>query len=134
MTDLILPRNVHPERQYRSSSGVMYQPASNRVGHVSLEILQQLRGQLFDEYALGLCHAFRPISIRVTTGEVTTNSLPSRITVLLDDQERILRISQEACVIFPEGINCGNDLYQHFRERGVDLCPYPAALSAGSRG
>ncbi len=47
----------------------------NSRGYTSIGVLPELNGRPWDEIALGLVHALRPSSIRVTTGMCTLHVL-----------------------------------------------------------
>lgn len=69
-----------------------------------LEILADLKGKPWNNLALSAVLAFKPSMIRVTTGCVTCDEVPDRVTVFVNDDKRtIRRITQE---LSPEGIGC----------------------------
>lgn len=74
--------------------GATYE-APDRRGFMTIEVLPQLTGRMWDEDALNLVHALRPSSIRVSTGEIKCDSRTWRVTVYVDDYDVIMSIEQE---------------------------------------
>lgn len=118
---------------FRGACGQLVPSFPSSGSGVGIEILQQLRGQPWDDLALCLVSMFRPRRIRVTTGEVTTESpIGSRVTVFVTPDSRILRIELEDSVGLQDGMRCGGDLYAACRARNITLTPSdtePASLS-----
>lgn len=95
--------NNHPKRLketdladvYRTSHGIKYTPVESTRGG-TLDVLPELYGKPYNNYALNKIHALRPSSIRVTSGGVTCDSRRWRVTVILkDDDITIWKIYQE---------------------------------------
>lgn len=78
---------------------------------LSVEVLPILIGHKWDDIALGYVHSLRPSSIRVSTGSITLDSRPWRVTVIVDGDNRIQNISQEVTAGAPESIRCGEHMH-----------------------
>ena len=106
----------------RSRCRVLF-PKFTRYGYLGVEILQQLKGQPYDEAAVALISLFEPNWIRVTDGEITTDGdLGTRVTVVLDkDTQLIESIHFGGRVGLPDGIQHGGALQTEFRRRGIEL-------------
>lgn len=77
----------------------------------SLDILPILIGKKWNDIALGIVHAVRPSSIRVIQGgSYTLDSRSWRVTVFIDENDIIEKISQECVVGLPDGIEHGRHL------------------------
>lgn len=83
----------------------------DRIGWSNIEVLEFLKGRKLDEVALAYIHSLRPSCIRVTTGMIKTNSIAWRVTVVVDEEDTIQTISQEAEVGLPEGVAHGHALH-----------------------
>jgi hypothetical protein len=85
-----------------------------RYGSVwaNIPILEFLNGKQWNNCALNYAMAFSPRAIRVTKGECTCDEMTGRITVIVDENNTIQRISMEAA---PGGIGIrfGADLIEH---------------------
>lgn len=93
----------------------MFQPWGN-YGHTSIEVLQFLYGKPWDDVALGFAHAVRPTRIRVIEDGCTQlDSQTWRLTVYLDENKLIKRISQEVQVGLPEGCEHGAALNRRLK-------------------
>ena len=100
---------MKPEECF-SMHGVQYVPCPDR-GYTSVEVLQFLYGLTWNELALNWIDGLNPSLIRVSTGTLTCDSNPGRVTVFLDKENYIKKIEQEIVV----GLrNCedGHDLKQ----------------------
>lgn len=84
--------------------------ATRRRGYLSITALPELTGYPWDEIALSYVQGLRPSSLRVVKAEETTNAELWRVTVYLDDQDKIKEIMQEVEVGLPPEINCGAEL------------------------
>jgi len=79
-------------------------------GYTSIRILEFLDGKRWDDIALAYVHAVRPSCIRVTTGTITLDAHTWRVTVVVDDNNIIEKITQEVEVGLPERTTCGESL------------------------
>jgi len=104
-----------PERKpscpadYIDTCGHPFVP-NDRRSYLSIPVLTNLTGHPWDEIAMGYVQGLRPSSLRVVKGEETTDAQTWRVTVYLDDQDRISEIRQEVEVGLPRGISCGAEL------------------------
>lgn len=86
----------------------------SHTGLTSITVLEFLNGLPLDKVAEGYLHALRPSTVRVSTGEVTCDCRPWRVTVLVDRAGKIQQITQEVEVeLFPQhleyrGHPCGH--------------------------
>ena len=81
-------------KNYYHSHGIAYESPPN-IGWDCIPVLEFLWGRKWDEISLAYVHSLRPSSIRVTTGEVKTDSSRWRVTIYVDDADIITKISQE---------------------------------------
>jgi len=93
----------------------------NRRGYLSVPVLSNLTGHPWNEIAMAYVQGLRPSSLRVVKGEETTDAQTWRVTVYLDDQNKIEMIHQEVEVGLPHGINCGSNLRAAL-DRGIKTC------------
>lgn len=77
---------------------------------MTVKVLPELIGKPLNHIAMGFISALNPLFLRVTTGELSTDSKPGRITVLIGDQMIIKDVSMERVVWLPPGIPTGNQL------------------------
>ncbi len=96
-------------KDYHSSHMVEYEKP-NSIGYICIEVLLFLKGKKWDEIALAYVHALRPSSIRVTNGEIKTDSRVWRVTVCVNDKDVIDKIEQEVEVGLPAGVSHGHAL------------------------
>lgn len=82
----------------------------NHRGFLVRKVLPELVGKTFDEYALGLIHSLRPSFIRVCKGSHTLDAVTWRVTVFIDDNNRIKEVVQEVEVGLPENCQHGSSL------------------------
>ena len=94
---------------YVGKGGSRYSPFTRR-GFTVVECLPFLKGRPWDETALAYVHALRPAFVRVSKGEVTSDSLFWRVTVYVTDDGAISCIEQEVEVGLPDGISHGHEL------------------------
>ena len=83
--------------KYRSNHMIPYDPPLS-TGYTGLEVLQQLWGRPWDQYALNMVHALRPSCIRVVENRQGQKADAStwRVTVRLENDNRTIQsISQE---------------------------------------
>lgn len=98
---------------FYSSLGVRYdRKSAGRVGFTSIKVLEFLNGRPWDDIALAYVHGLRPDCIRVVIGEEKCNANTWRVTVYVDDANKITGIRQEVEVWLPEGVENGHDLGQ----------------------
>jgi hypothetical protein len=83
--------------KYRSTWSVQPQKL-DRWGGTVIPVLEFLNGRPWNNAALNVVHALRPSSIRVTTGEMTCDSMSWRVTVHIDPTGIIRKIDQEVDV------------------------------------
>lgn len=108
-------------KDYHSSHMVVYDPP-DKIGFLSLPILQFLVGHPWDQLALNFVHAVRPCAIRVigTGGCKKTDARQGRVTVLvLGAEDRIVSISQECSVGLEPDYEHGHHLWLEARKRGM---------------
>lgn len=96
--------------KYLSKGGLKYKPESQHFGWTTIECLNFLKGNEWNEVALAYVHALNPSIIRVTHGEVFLNAHERRVTVYINNENRIQKIEQEVQVWLPDGIECGEAL------------------------
>jgi len=96
--------------------------------HLSVPILNCLIGQPWDEVALALVVAHKPTRLRVTTGEVFTDSWSGRVTVYVDRQPKLIGvpatiewIEQEVTLPMPRDLKNGHELMIYLEDRGVKI-------------
>jgi hypothetical protein len=88
---------------YRHHQGVRYNDALvQAAGRTSIEVLPFLKGRPWNNLALAWVHALRPSTIRAG-GEQTTDSRLHRVSVELDNEGKILNITQEVEVAHCNG-------------------------------
>lgn len=86
-------------------------------GYTRVECLPHLKGRAFDEVARAYLTALRPSSIRLLThnaGEYM-DARTWRVSIYLDENEKIDSIWQEVEVALPEGVQNGYELDQRLR-------------------
>ncbi len=84
--------------KYRSKHRVTY-TEPNEIGWSDANVLHDLWGRPWDQFALNVVASVRPSCIRVTRGEITLDSCSWRVTVILEEDDRtIARITQEVNV------------------------------------
>lgn len=96
---------------------VRYPAQVNRVGYLSIKVLEFLTGYPWNDLALGYVHGLRPSAIRVTKDEETMDSVPYRVTVYVDENDRITGMRQEVEVWLPEGVEHGADLRERMKQQ-----------------
>lgn len=86
-------------------------------GAPMMPILPRAIGREWDDIVLGALHAYRPSSIRVTTGSMKLDSRIGRITVIVNEKNIIREILMEVDVGIPgetdEEINRNHELVQY---------------------
>ena len=99
---------LHPEK-YNCTLGVKYED-TDVTGYADIEVLPFLKGKKWDEIAVGYVHGLRPDTIRVTTGMLKANAHVWRVTVIVDEENIIKKITQEVEVALPSGVAHGEAL------------------------
>lgn len=92
--------------QYRTSHAVTYADPWTH-GYTSINVLEFLYGLPLTNLALAYVHALRPSFIRISNGQTTTDSLLGRVTILVDEHDVVLSISQEVAIAY----GCGADIH-----------------------
>lgn len=83
-------------------------------------MLQFLWGHPWDTLAENFVHALQPSCVRVSDGEIKTDSMPQRVTVYVREG-KILRIEQECEIGLAGGFTNGHDLHIEASRRGINL-------------
>ena len=91
------------------TQGKYYEPPICR-GYTRIEVLAFLKGKPWNEIALAYVHAVSPSYIRVIKGEETTDAKAWRVSVYIDRNSIIEKITQEVEVALPDGIQNGYEL------------------------
>lgn len=97
-------------KDYRSTHLVKYEEPKS-VSYTSIECLQFLKGSLWNQGTLNYVHALRPSSIRVTEGCMKMDSRIWRVTVIINKDGIIKKISQEVevgCIGFKNASDMDN--------------------------
>jgi len=82
----------------------------DHIGYASIEVLEFLKGRKWDQLALNWVHSVRPSCIRVTDCGVTCDAWGWRVTVYVDKDKTIKKITQEVEVGLTGGYENGHDL------------------------
>lgn len=108
-------------KDYIGAHGVEYQEPKS-TGWLTIRVLNFLEKQPWDQLALNFVHALIPNVIRVVVhnGEEKTDAWLGRVTVYLDKDKRIEKITQEVQVGLDGGYIHGADLYDKAKKRGID--------------
>lgn len=85
---------------YFSSLGVEFEKF-DCTSTATAPILHFLIGKPWDSFALGWLHAVNPTYIRVTNGEIKTDTRIGRVTIVVDNYNIIQTINQEVEVGIP---------------------------------
>lgn len=88
------------------------------IGGTKIRVLEFLNGRKLDEVAHAYISACRPSRVRVSTGEITLDSRPWRVTVYVDGENTIKYIEQEVQVTLPAGVRHGHDLDRRLKGLG----------------
>jgi len=83
---------------------------SGSFSSISLKILQVLYGQPWNNLSLNFVLSMEPKCLRVTTGKITLDSYPGRITVYLEKDNRTIKTIEKEVNIPVYGSHNGNDL------------------------
>lgn len=117
--------------KYRSFHRVEYQrPPSH--GYLCIDVLQQLWGRPWDQYALNMLGAVRPSCIRVIEHNegMTADSVSWRVTVVLDEDDRTIKGIKQECNVGTTGASHGHGL----RKYSVGADPTPQNFFVNTRG
>lgn len=99
-------------------------------GYTVLGVLPQFAGKRLDNSLVAYLHTLRPSCVRISYGEVTTDSKPWRVTVIIekrDGVDYIRDISQEVCIGFGSGYHVENT-YRHLHEGGPSPEVFPKVV------
>lgn len=111
-------------QDYISTEGEDY-AEPQRVGYLSVPVMRVLWGKPWNRAALGFLKGLRPSKIRVTRGEVTTDRVDWRVTVLIGSDDTIRKIYQEMEIGLYRDARHGADvlaqLYGQDGDDGQDL-------------
>ena len=98
--------------KYRDDCGERYvEPKGVSQGYTTTDILPELIGCPLCNLVLGYVHAFHPTAIRISTGCVTCDSQHGRVTIFVDEQNKVRRVFQEITVLY----NCGGEMGRALR-------------------
>lgn len=78
--------------------------------YTSIDVLPFLTGRKIDKVVMGYLHALRPSYIQVSKGGFLMNAIAWRVSILLDDNDKIKWIRQEVEVGLYEGVENGYEL------------------------
>jgi hypothetical protein len=109
--------------KYRSNDYVHY-VKPDQHGFACIDVLQQLWGRPWDQYALNMVHSVRPSGIRVVGSRegLTLAAITWRVTVHLEDDNRTIhKIDQEVEVALV-GAKHGHGLHKY----EIGAAPSPA--------
>lgn len=92
-------------------TGRAFEPFPRR-GFICLDVLPELTGKPWDDYALGAVHSLRPSWIRIipVSGGIQLDSQEWRVTVWLNEDGTIASMEQEVVVGLPDDCKHGGDL------------------------
>ena len=108
---------LDPE-QYKTKCIKPYVKPSH-IGFSDTPVLEFLKGRKWDKIALGYVHSLRPSGIRVIMNWMTADAHSWRVTVVVDSDDIIQKISQEVEVGLPDGVKHGHGLSVAL-EHGID--------------
>lgn len=94
--------------KYRGAQGSWYKRPSDHTGYMTIPVLDFLIGAPCNNLVLAFIHGLHPTQIRVTSGEVTTDSMHGRVTVRVDKDNKIEGIEQEIVCAY----SCGAAIRQ----------------------
>lgn len=78
----------------------------------SVGVLPELIGEPWNEITMCYVLSLEPTAIRVSTGMVTLDGCVGRITVMVDDENKIQEIYKEVRIPVPDGM-FASDLQMH---------------------
>jgi hypothetical protein len=85
------------------------------VGNTQLAYYPELVGQPLDALAISMIYALHPSNVRIVMQSrpvVTCNCVPRRVTIYLDDDDKILSIRQEVPIL-----SSGETFYKDYLDR-----------------
>ena len=99
--------------KYRDGQGVQY-TEPDHIGGMSIQVLPFLYGVELNDMVFGYIHALRPSYVRVVESgqSVTADSIPWRVTIVINSDHTIMEITQEVDVGLYGGTKSGYDLFQ----------------------
>jgi hypothetical protein len=113
---------------YISSHGIAYETLEG-YGWFSLPVLQELWGTPWNNAATNFLRCLRPTTVRVTTGNVTLDSMPWRVTVLLNGNRRTIQSIYQEVEVSLTGFRNGVDANNYLRDNSRELeTPQPQAV------
>jgi hypothetical protein len=123
--------DMNPDK-YRGTQGEIYVKGPRR-GYTTIDVLEFLNRRLkWGDLALGYVHALNPTRIRVTKDRITLDGCVGRVTVFVDSDDVIQRITQEVEVALPDDIDNGVMLegaVKFGREEAKDALGGPLAFA-----
>lgn len=108
--------------EYRGECGKVYDKPYGG-GYTHIEVLPEFKGQKLSDLVLAYVHGLRPSMIRVTKGVYTLDARTNRVTIDVDANDVIQKITQEISVAYGSG-----DHVQRVRDcvtRGIDPTQLP---------
>jgi len=116
---------------YRSGSRIPYSEPPC-YGWTCLDVLPNLVGRPWDQFALNMLRSVRPSGIRVVGYSqcMTADSAPWRVTVRLDKDNRTISKVEQEVEVGTVGAQHGHGLYKY--EHGQD--PTPQTCFVNTRG
>jgi hypothetical protein len=106
-------------------------------GYCQIDVLPQLWGRPLDEVAQGFIYAQRPSSVRVCYKDCLLDSERWRVTVWINFESVIQKITQEVEVELPEGFRHGSDMLRSLHKKlaaALDIiAPVPQVYIGGTQ-
>jgi hypothetical protein len=121
---------------YYNNAGKPFKAWEHRA-YLSIDVLPLLKGKPWDDLALSYVSALRPSLIRVIKwGEgQAANAVTWRVTVNLDENNLIRKITQEVEVCVPEGCTTGYSIMMAAQfgigSPQVEWCNKPGGITIG---
>ena len=103
---------------------------SDRTGYTSVKVLTELTGRPWDQYALNMIQSCRPSALRVTTGDVTSDSFHWRVTVFLSEDKRTIKEIVQEVEVGLTGAKHGHGLNKY----ASGASPKPQNVFYNARG
>lgn len=103
--------------EYVGKQGKRYSRASNTSGRIEIPVLEFLNGLPLTNLTLAYCHGLQPSMIRVSDGEVTTDSQPRRITIIVRADNTIESIGMAIDCLYANGATVQEHLLKLKAER-----------------
>ncbi len=82
--------------------------ASGHIGFTQIDMFPQLVGRPWDAVAKAVAKTVSPTCVRITHGEVKADARSGRVTVFLDANDLVTRISMELDIELPIGYKNGS--------------------------